>query len=110
VFSHESAALLLEMPIIGEWPTRPHVTVPRGGGKSSPITRRTERALPPELLAGRSAGEVVLAEKRREDELRDRARACLRVSWADAWAGTGLQRKLLRAGVPRLVRRGPLTF
>jgi len=65
----------------------------------------------PELLAGRSAEEVVWAEKRREDAIRFACERFLRLGWEDAWRGVGLARLLDAAGVPRVGRRlAALTF
>ncbi|NYD67344.1 hypothetical protein [Agromyces atrinae] len=57
---------------------------------------------------GAAPVERVVAEKRREDEVRERVRALARWDWADAWNITPLRRKLERAGVP-LVRH-PVTL
>jgi len=46
VFSHESAAVVHGIPLIGALPPRPHVIVPPGSTKSSRLVRRTERRLP----------------------------------------------------------------
>lgn len=59
---------------------------------------------------GGSDFEALWAEKRREDAIRARCRAFLRVSWEDAWGGVGLERRLLAAGVPRTRRPGALTL
>lgn len=61
------------------------------------------------MLAGRSGREVVWAEKLREDALRERCRAFVRITWDDAWHATGLVRKLASAGVPRPRPPRPLT-
>lgn len=45
VFSHESAAVILGLPLIGTLPDRPHVTVAPGGGKSTRSVRRTQQHL-----------------------------------------------------------------
>lgn len=44
----------------------------------------------------------LLAEKAREDELRQRLNHLARWGWRDAWARRPLEHKLLRAGVPRV--------
>jgi len=46
VFSHESAAALLGLPLIGDWPEVPTVSVPDGGSTSSGNLRRVRRRLP----------------------------------------------------------------
>ncbi len=45
VFSHESAAALHRIPLLGELPTRARITVPIGGGKSNASVQRTQRRL-----------------------------------------------------------------
>lgn len=45
------------------------------------------------------ADEVFWQEKRREDDLRSTTERFVRWGWADAWGGTGLARKLQRAGL-----------
>jgi len=45
VFSHESAAALHGIPLIGEWPVRARITVPIGGGKSNASVERSQRTL-----------------------------------------------------------------
>jgi len=47
VFSHESAAALHRIPLIGGWSPRVWITVPEGGSSSSNRVRRVRRALPP---------------------------------------------------------------
>ncbi len=64
----------------------------------------------PELTAGRSPVEVVLAEKRREDAIRRRVERFARVTWADAWDGVGLARVLEDLAVPRTRPPRPLTM
>lgn len=54
--------------------------------------------------------DVLWAEKRREDALRARCDAFVRVSWDDVWTGEGLEHRLVTAGVPRLRMPGQLTF
>ncbi len=63
----------------------------------------------PRMLAGRSAEQIVWEEKRREDAIRLVRRAFVRLDWRDAWDGSGLQRSLDRAGVPRVRSPRPLT-
>ncbi|HWL01045.1 MAG TPA: type IV toxin-antitoxin system AbiEi family antitoxin domain-containing protein [Microbacteriaceae bacterium] len=63
----------------------------------------------PELLAGRTPDEVLWAEKQRENAISPLCERFLRVTWGDAWAGEGLERALVHAGVPRPGRRRPLT-
>ncbi|MBO9578004.1 MAG: hypothetical protein J7480_04460 [Microbacteriaceae bacterium] len=53
--------------------------------------------------------EVLWSEKRREDAIRQRCGAFLRVGWDDAWHGAGLELRLLEAGVPRVRLPRPLT-
>lgn len=53
------------------------------------------------FLAGRTPQQALWEEKLREDELRARCRAFVRLTWDDAWNTAGLVRKLTRAGVPR---------
>ena len=48
--------------------------------------------------------EQVIAEKWREDEVRDAVRRLVRWGWQAAWQRTPLAAKLLRAGVPRVSR------
>jgi len=48
VFSHESAAALLGIPILGKWPDRVHTTVDLSGGSSSAAVMRTQRSLSPD--------------------------------------------------------------
>ncbi len=48
VFSHESAAALHGIPIVGRWPDGVKTTVSRGGGWSSAVVERTHRRLAPE--------------------------------------------------------------
>ena len=55
----------------------------------------------PEYLAGRSAEQALWDEKAREDELRARCAAFVRLTWDDAWNRAGLVAKLMRAGIPR---------
>lgn len=54
------------------------------------------------LRNGRSPGDVLFDEKRREDRLRRRAdvRALTRVTWAEAMPGGQLPRRLIEAGIP----------
>ncbi|MFC7406010.1 hypothetical protein [Georgenia alba] len=47
------------------------------------------------------AARRVVDEKRREDELRAQLTGFVRWDWQDMWRRTPLERKLLRAGVPR---------
>lgn len=47
-------------------------------------------------------GEVLWAEKRREDAIRGRGPTFVRASWDDAWHGDGLEQLLVAAGVPRV--------
>lgn len=47
-------------------------------------------------------GDVLWAEKRREDALRPRVAAFGRVAWDDAWQAAGLERQLVALGVPRV--------
>lgn len=47
VFSHESAAALHGIPILGEWPDRVHTTVGPNGHSGSRAVERTKRALDP---------------------------------------------------------------
>jgi len=55
-----------------------------------------------EMRNGRTAEEVVVAEKRREDRLRARheVNGFARVTWADAMPAGQLPRRLIEAGVP----------
>lgn len=46
VFSHESAAALHGIPLIGTWPGRAHVTAPSRTASSNSMVARTRRALP----------------------------------------------------------------
>ncbi len=43
VFSHETAAAFLGLPIVGTWPERPTATVSRGGSESNGWVRRVRR-------------------------------------------------------------------
>lgn len=45
VFSHESAAALHDIPVLGRWPRRAVVTVPRGRGVSNRLVERVQRVL-----------------------------------------------------------------
>jgi len=62
-----------------------------------------------ELAGDRSAAEVVLAEKAREDEIRTVVRRFGRVDWSSALRGGPLESVLLRLGVPRIRSRTALT-
>lgn len=46
-------------------------------------------------------GDALLAEKRREDDIRRSYPRFVRWDWDDAWRGTPLAAKLVRAGLPR---------
>lgn len=61
--------------------------------------------LRPEFLAGRTAAEVVIDEKRREDRLRARGPRVLRWGWEEATNPDLMRRILLSAGLPLLGRR-----
>ena len=54
--------------------------------------------------------DVLWAEKRREDALRARCAAFVRVGWEDAWDGIGLNVRLISARVPRVRMPRPLTW
>lgn len=54
-----------------------------------------------EFLKGRTPGQVVVAEKLREDRIRATGRNVVRWVWADLWTPGGLERELAAAGVPR---------
>lgn len=56
----------------------------------------------PQLRGGRSAEDVVIAEKYREDRLRafDEVRGVIRYGWKDVWDEAAFRAKLRRAGVP----------
>lgn len=54
--------------------------------------------------AGRTAEQVVLEEKRRDDRLRVLPRTVVRWSWADANDPAALARRLTRAGLPLGIR------
>ena len=56
------------------------------------------------LLAGRTPAEAVIAEKRREDAIREVVAGFARTTWAEAVAGDLLARRLARLGVPRIRR------
>ncbi|MET3720928.1 hypothetical protein [Arthrobacter sp. UYEF21] len=58
-----------------------------------------------EYLKGRTPGQVVVAEKMREDSIRATGRNVVRWVWSDLWTAGELERKLSDAGVPR--RRRP---
>ena len=58
-----------------------------------------------EYLRGRTPGQVVVAEKMREDKIRATGRNVVRWVWSDLWTVGELERKLSEAGVPR--RRRP---
>jgi hypothetical protein len=58
-----------------------------------------------EYLKGRTPGQVVVAEKMREDNIRATGRNVVRWVWSDLWTAGELERKLSEAGVPR--RRRP---
>lgn len=58
-----------------------------------------------EYLKGRTPGQVVVAEKMREDNIRATGRNVVRWVWSDLWTVGELERKLSEAGVPR--RRRP---
>jgi len=64
---------------------------------------RAERGRP-------TPSDVLWAEKRREDAIRGRGPVFVRAGWDDAWAGVGLERLLVAAGVPRLRMPGSLTW
>src|SRR5699024_9924654 len=51
---------------------------------------------------GADAAEVVIAEKKREDELRMQVQGLARWGWSDVWHPHRLESILLRAGVPRV--------
>lgn len=54
-----------------------------------------------EYLNGKTPGQVVVAEKMREDSIRATGRNVVRWVWADLWTAGELERKLAAAGVPR---------
>ncbi len=56
VFSHESAAALHGIPLIGDWPDRVHITVQGGNGRSSGSTTRTRRRLRLDEVAASADG------------------------------------------------------
>lgn len=59
----------------------------------------------------RSPEERLRAEKAREDALRPACERFVRVTWAEAWNGIALARRLTAAGVPRIrPARARLTF
>jgi hypothetical protein len=52
VFSHHSAAALWRLPLVGRWPTRAHVTVPRAaGGRSTKMLERHTVGIPRALIS-----------------------------------------------------------
>lgn len=52
VFSHHSAAALWRLPLVGRWPTRAHVTVPRAtGGRSTVMLERHTVGVPRESIS-----------------------------------------------------------
>ncbi len=53
---------------------------------------------------GPRTAEGLIEEKRREDELREQLRGLVRWDWQAAWHRAPLERKLARAGVPRIRR------
>ncbi|MBO9579180.1 MAG: type IV toxin-antitoxin system AbiEi family antitoxin domain-containing protein [Microbacteriaceae bacterium] len=63
----------------------------------------------PVMLDGADPTDIVVREKVREDRIRLVTSAFGRVGWLDAWHGDGLERILLRLGVPRVRPRGRLT-
>ena len=50
------------------------------------------------------AATKVIAEKQREDEIREQVAGLLRWDWQDMWRRHPLEQKLIRAGIPRLRR------
>ena len=62
----------------------------------------------PAILSGRSTADAVLAEKAREDAIRDAVQGFTRIAWAGAYAGDPLVRALTRLGVPRIRGRRSL--
>ncbi|WP_427006427.1 hypothetical protein [Pseudarthrobacter sp. H2] len=60
-----------------------------------------EKYLKPEHLRGRTASQVVVEEKLREDRIRAAGNGIVRWVWADLMAAGQLERKLAAAGVPR---------
>ena len=62
------------------------------------------------LSSGRPDGAVsrVIAEKQREDELREQVAGLVRWDWQDMWRRWPLEQKLIRAGIPRIRRRSRL--
>ncbi|WP_298226867.1 hypothetical protein [Gryllotalpicola sp.] len=73
-----------------EWPELARIGEFDGAGKY----------LKPEYLKGRSPGEVVVAEKRREDALRAEGAAVFRWGWPELMQPHALRRQLIEAGVP----------
>jgi len=114
VFSHESAAAIHGIPLIGSWPDRAHVTAPSGTASSNAMVARTRRALPEgsvmvhesgtrvtdpvttalDLAASRSllGGIVAISHLRRASGL---SRAAL----DDALAGSGIRSGRRRAAI-----------
>ncbi|RWZ59274.1 hypothetical protein ELQ92_13525 [Labedella populi] len=116
VFSHQSAAVLLGLPLLGGSPLAVHAT-------TSPASRRRSRAgvmwHHVRLEGGEAVGEfdgrikysrnrlpgeasvedVVWAEKRREDDLRAAQSEVVRWTWQDALDGTSLITALARHGI-----------
>lgn len=64
VFSHESAAALLGIPLIGDWPERARTTVPKNGTKSSGSVQRTRRTLGPHEIVTLEDGTRVTSPAR----------------------------------------------
>ncbi|MFZ4894807.1 hypothetical protein ACL9RL_10185 [Plantibacter sp. Mn2098] len=61
-----------------------------------------------EYTRGRSAADIVLAEKRREDRLRALGLRVVRITWADLHDPVRLARILEAAGVPRMTATAPM--
>ncbi|MEV7606520.1 hypothetical protein AB0N65_13870 [Paenarthrobacter sp. NPDC089322] len=59
-----------------------------------------EKYMKPEYLKGRTASQVVIDEKNRENAIRATGRGVVRLVWSDLTLGT-LERELEAAGVPR---------
>ena len=57
------------------------------------------------ILRGRTKGEVLEAQIKRENELRDMGYELIRFTWAELYSLDRLREKLERFGIPRRVRK-----
>lgn len=104
VFSHESAAALHDIPIIGDWPDWATVTVRRGGGETSAAVRRVHRVLPPEdVIAGPGGLRITSPERTLVDLAAERGTLSAVVAFSHA-RNAGLSLERIEAAIARAGR------